>query len=240
MPSPAPMLSSAYAATRKSAPSGGGDAPSDPMNTAAYYADIRDCLPRRAALVKTLPPGRMGRMMAYRDDGDRLRCLAAWVLLARLLGRDGRLPESRISLSPYGKPALDHGPCFNLSHSGDFVLLAVCESDVGADLERWEAEDHDAMARAGFHADELGRAGGDVSPKAFYARWTAKESFLKMEGVGLGRNPAAIILRMHGDGALVEGRPDARIRVYDDLEGYTAAVCACAPLPDRLVRVDLG
>ncbi len=135
---------------------------------------------------------------------------------ARLAYRDG----------PNGKPALEAGPRFSLSHSGGLALCAVAaDRDVGIDVEQLRAvpEADDIVARL-FSAPERRdyqalkqRAPG----RAFLRVWTRKEALLKAEGVGFS------------DEDLVRREPDrVRWEIHDleAVEGYLAAV-AVARVP---------
>lgn len=210
-----------------------------------YYADIRDCLARRDALERTLPPGRAGRMRAYLRDDDRLRCLAGWLLMARVLGNGGVLDETELVTGPHGKPYLEGGPLFSLSHSGWYVLLAVGDADispeigpeVGADIEVWRDDDYTALGAVAFHPSERDR---NMDARRFFELWAAKESYLKWLGTGLSREPSSFAVTLRGRTGRIEERPDLRLRLYDAVPGYSIAVCSAAPPPARCVMTRLG
>ncbi|RJQ73889.1 MAG: 4'-phosphopantetheinyl transferase superfamily protein [Desulfobacteraceae bacterium] len=113
-------------------------------------------------------------------------------ILARYIGC---LPQQiAFSSNAYGKPALA-GPAdaedirFNLAHSRDAVLVALCRShEVGVDLEYMRALDdlHHIIGRS-FSAKErqyLDSLPADQVQRAFFLYWTLKEAFIK--GIGLG------------------------------------------------------
>jgi len=106
-----------------------------------------------------------------REPGGRSASLAGiWLALegaARLRGRPADVASLRFSTG--GKPCLEGGPYFSISHSLRHVAAAVCESvEIGFDLE------------------EVGTGPGDSSkgPKKLQ-RWTATEAILKAAGLGL-------------------------------------------------------
>lgn len=90
----------------------------------------------------------------------------------------------------HGKPEARGGPAFNVSHSGDVVLVAIAAAGrVGVDVEHArELRDMESLARSTFRAEEtaavLGAPEGDRR-SAFYRVWTRKEAILKALGVGL-------------------------------------------------------
>lgn len=144
-------------------------------------------------LHQTLSEEEKERAERFHFPADRDRYITAHGSLRDVLGRYlGCAPEElTFSENPYGKPALnDHRLEFNLSHSGDFVLLAVTrERKVGIDVERIRLESSSsAIARRYFSRAEV--AGLESLPlkqreKAFFTCWTRKEAYIKAQGMGL-------------------------------------------------------
>ena len=78
------------------------------------------------------------------------------------------------------------------SHSGEYVVCAVSEKDVGVDLER----DPTGESPPGAHADgaEAAVAGKSAKPErdeGFLRLWTLKESWIKCRG---GRLIGSIVM----------------------------------------------
>ena len=138
------------------------------------------------ALLALAGPERRTRAERCRRMEDGLRCLAAEALLRRALpGAD----LSRLAREPGGKPCLP-GVCFNLSHSGPWVALALGQSTLGVDVETPRpGRKVEALTRRYFSlreqafvlAPETGRE------DRFLQVWTGKESWLKYLGTGLDR-----------------------------------------------------
>ncbi|MDR2745559.1 MAG: 4'-phosphopantetheinyl transferase superfamily protein [Desulfovibrio sp.] len=189
-------------------------------------------------LEQSLPPMRARRMRSYRKPADRLHCLAGWLLLARVLG--GGLDEFLLEYSPHGKPFLRNGPEFSLSHSGDFVLLAIGDASVGADIEQWRDENHASLARAAFHPDEFAALDAADMPRQFYELWVLKESYLKMRGLGLGLDPASFCLRGAREAVFPVGGTRLFFKRYRDMPGYSVAICSVQTgWPDRVTFIAL-
>lgn len=119
---------------------------------------------------------------------DGIRILAAEALLRDLLKKhlgDGDYP---VRPGPGGKPELVgcRDFCFNLSHSGQWVVLAYDTQPVGVDVEQVSktARLRDLAVRF-FTIEEQQYAA--ASPEHFFRIWTAKESYLKYLGTGLTR-----------------------------------------------------
>ena len=101
------------------------------------------------------------------------------------------ISESSISALPI--------PFFNLSHSNDFVMLAISNTPVGCDIERL----HKAiLSHHVFHPQELSRLRslpeGDARNHEFLRLWTAKEAFLKAIGTGIDENASSYDLSSGG------------------------------------------
>lgn len=96
----------------------------------------------------------------------------------------------RYDYGPMGKPYLrDMSLSFNLSHSGEYVLCALSEREIGADIQRREGHDMDRLARRFFHERERERleqmeTAGERE-EYFYRLWTRKEAYGKLTGKGI-------------------------------------------------------
>lgn len=119
--------------------------------------------------------------------------------LRRVLSRylDLAPAEIQLAIGEHGKPRLaqdHHRLAFNLTHSGDVVLVAVsCGREVGVDVER-EKPGRDLIALAERALDPAAAAAvraadGEKRTHVFYDLWTRHEARLKCLGIGLGRPP---------------------------------------------------
>ena len=122
---------------------------------------------------------------------DRLRCVAAGALLRyavfRVLGRQA----FEVEAPPMKKPRLKDTPDFhfNLSHCGQWAVIAYDSAPVGIDVEQivWDSGKEKIVCRF-FAEDEqeyVFDGGEQSSAERFFQIWTAKESYLKYLGTGL-------------------------------------------------------
>ncbi|WP_405581274.1 4'-phosphopantetheinyl transferase family protein [Streptomyces sp. NBC_01190] len=86
---------------------------------------------------------------------------------------------------------------FSVSHTGDWLLLAVVGAGlVGADLDHLDpARDADGLAALTLtpaERDAYARLPGDARPAAFLDAWVRKEAAMKLTGHGLSAPPASI------------------------------------------------
>lgn len=148
---------------------------------------------------RVLAPDERERATRFRTDRDRDRYVAARCLLRRILaGYLGCDPhEVRLRYGPTGKPELDEPWCgsgiaFNLSHTGDRVLVALARGRrVGIDMETVRPVP-DAARIAGRVFPPTEHAGWLALPEGereagFVARWARLEAAAKLEGEGVWR-----------------------------------------------------
>lgn len=149
-----------------------------------------------ADLRQILSPDERERADRFHFEADRRRAVIGRGYLRLLLGRILDLPPNklRFEYDEFGKPGLipkHRLPLqFNVSHSGDLILIAITMGRaVGVDVERIRADlDPDEIAARFFSADEckiLASLAGPHRYKAFFTCWTRKEAYLKAKGVGL-------------------------------------------------------
>jgi 4'-phosphopantetheinyl transferase len=190
-----------------------------------YLADIRKIAPRAHALMEKVSaryPDRARKILKYAREEDRMRSLAAGLLLEYALGAR---KAGTVFIGECGKPRVEGGPHFNISHSGDYVLLAVSDTPIGIDIEMWTDEDCAALADAAFHEDERAMLGHSPSVRSFFDLWTLKESYIKMLGTGLSTDTKSFKVIIEGDAARIDTDPDVRLHLSHILEGYSVAVC---------------
>ena len=126
----------------------------------------------------------------YRFEDDRKRAAMSRylrrVVLAKYASCDPH--DLRFTRAEEGKPALaGGGPQFNISHSGERVVLAVADEPIGVDIEgpRTVSDARELAARF-FAAEERQRVETAADVQAtFLEIWTAKEAVIKATGRGL-------------------------------------------------------
>jgi 4'-phosphopantetheinyl transferase len=183
-----------------------------------------------------LPPGRRARALRYLREEDRLRCLAAGLLLRRVLGvrEDGQIAEG-----PHGKPMLTgKGPQFNLSHSGDYAVLATGDCPNGVDIERTERTKALA-AKYCMTPEEYALFTRTDTPEEFFCTlWTGKESVMKATGLGMRLAPQSFSLLPLEAGSYVIRDERWFVGWQKPDDGYIIALASQEPARDaELVRL---
>ena len=151
---------------------------------------------------------------------DKQRCLVAGLLLRHALGE----AAARLQFTEKGKPWLPEGPCFNLSHSGEWVVLACSEHELGVDIEKLGEYKEKLARRCCTEEELLWLENRDKSD--FFRLWTGKEAVMKATGLGLALPARSFsVLPLDNAPHVVSGRC-WYLRWYD-FPGY--ALCtACA------------
>jgi 4'-phosphopantetheinyl transferase len=142
----------------------------------------------------TLSADETERAARFHFDADRRRFILAHACLRDILSRYLHCEPGHIifSTNEYGKPVLTpHNSLdFNLSHSGDYVLIAVAlERKVGVDVEHFRLNlEHEKIARRSFSRveyEEVSAIPHEQKVIAFFNCWTRKEAYIKAHGWGL-------------------------------------------------------
>jgi 4'-phosphopantetheinyl transferase len=150
-----------------------------------------------AALGRTLNDDERDRARRFYFDRDRNAFTAARGALRTLAGSYTAHPPERLvfGYQAKGKPYLTAPPGdlrFNLSHSGDYALLAFTRGrELGVDVERRRPmDDLIAVARTAFSPEEYATLTSLPSREhavAFFACWSRKEAFIKTTGEGVSQ-----------------------------------------------------
>ena len=182
------------------------------------------------------------RAHADRISTPRLRkdAVASRGILRLVLGRYLQVSPADVVLvqSSTGKPALSpaHGSTlrFNVSHSGDVLILAMANGrEVGVDVEEIRPlDDLDALARRFLSPrqyQEVSRLPREERVPAVYELWVAKEAWLKAHGFGLSVDPRDLDFsakRLNDSFRLIRQNVPSIIRLVSILPGYACAVTA--------------
>lgn len=124
----------------------------------------------------------------FRLLADIERFSTARVILKLLLKNlsGACIDEIVLELSKNGKPSFRNVE-FNLTHSGEYVLIAISNKPVGIDIEIPENNfDFSTILAHSFGSDEINYINkSDDRRECFLTLWTRKEALLKATGEGL-------------------------------------------------------
>lgn len=105
----------------------------------------------------------------------------------------GFVEDAQIGKNALGKPFFINYPScyFNISHSGEHIVIAIADSTVGVDIEI--IDKYDSKIRERFFSKEeqkyvLDAEDNKVVISRFFKIWTMKEAYVKYTGEGLKRS----------------------------------------------------
>jgi 4'-phosphopantetheinyl transferase len=188
-------------------------------------------------LLESLPERLGSEITRYKAFKDQKLRLAARLMIQRYL---------QVNAYPVGlegwergeenKPFIKGGPSFNISHSGNLVVVSFAKTEVGIDLEEEKQMDMTSMS-AYFHPEELEYI-GTQSPDLprFYNLWVRKEAFLKALGTG-------VMGDLIGKNCLKNTIPDGNkawsIQNIGVGRGYHCAICSSdAPMEVKITHIE--
>ena len=149
-----------------------------------FLADIRSVKPEH---INEISSERAKKAERLRMSDDKKRCIAGGLLINRFLDGAG------ISENEFGKPVADNGMYFNISHSGDYVLFALSDSEIGCDIERMHYVNAERTGKIVFCESEMQKIITATDRlRAFFDLWTRKESLLKCIGEGFHRKAKSV------------------------------------------------
>ena len=196
-----------------------------------------------AAAYEAAPLWRREKADRCRMQRDKCLSLGAGLLLGEALRNAGYEAPSAVTYGENGKPFLADIPLsFSLSHSGEWVVCALADREVGCDVERVRPV-RTAVAGRYFRPEEAATIAAAPTPDERYDRffryWTLKESFVKALGSGL-RLPLSAFTIILGDPPTVAQSVDPRefcLFEVTGIPGCRCALCAEAPADPPLLRI---
>lgn len=126
-----------------------------------------------------IPKEQLKRVNTYKSLKAKTEALSGTTLLREVLIEKG-INNPVFTHNKFGKPYLkDHTYYFNISHSYDYVSLAVANKEIGIDIELIDKK----AARVKRKFTNLTTTGDEAD---FYTKlWVLKEGFMKWLGVGM-------------------------------------------------------
>jgi len=159
------------------------------QNSIIFYTKLHiNFFIERQSFIKKLPQEILAIASNFVQEKDKMAFLMGRYLIERQLKKyvNGDLWE-QIGVDSYGKPYLkSNNIYFNLSHSGEWVVLAISEKyKIGIDIEKIDTINYYNFENC-FNSQEWKNIinSNNIIHK-FYKYWTWKESIIKADGRGL-------------------------------------------------------
>lgn len=141
-----------------------------------YTIDINTAFHHKKTLLEKINDQQKEKALKYKNELDQVRSLASSYLI-------NKLSKEPLLFNDMGKPFFEKGPFFNVSHSGQYIVMAVSNKDIGVDIEENKEIDMSPLIRIFNEAEaKMIKEHAD-----FYYLWCAKESLIKCIGSSINR-----------------------------------------------------
>ena len=203
---------------------------------AIHLIEKKEFIQIKQSLISKLPDSSREIINKFKRPSDLQRSLLGDLLSRTILCDKLKLPTDQIIIgkSLKGKPYIKN--CndlfFNISHSGDWVVVAFSDSEVGIDVEKIRPVNYRIAERffSNIEFFELDKKTGKEKLNYFFDLWTLKESYLKLLGKGLTKALSSFTIINSGNSFLLQGDKSEIAKVffkqyYIDTE-YKLSVCS--------------
>lgn len=178
---------------------------------------------------------RIGRFRIYED---KLRSLFGEAVAKNELSKKLKcdIKDIEFEKNKYGKLKVkgNNDIYFNISHSGDYAIVGISDSEIGIDIEIYKGAKHEVvdLAKRYYTEDEYNWIlSFDEAEriKAFYKIWTLKESYVKFVGKGLSISLSSFTFAFDGSNISLkkdnEVFNDVQFKTYDIEDSYMMSIC---------------
>lgn len=166
-----------------------------------------------------LPESLQSKIDSFRFVADKQRSLMGNLIVRQFYAKTLNLNPMKIEFdyNEHEKPSLKNHPKahFNISHSGDYVVVAFSDCPVGVDIEKNKGN-RLKVAKRFFTREELDDLFAFSEEKEqieyFYQLWTLKESYMKTIGKGISMSLSSFSFKKF--------HTDFRLRYSSEDMGY--------------------
>ena len=154
------------------------------MNEVYLYITNLNYIHENEDMIKSfILPLDLEKAKRYKMQDDYLRKLASSYLIKKYTGKDP------LYYNQYGKP-YKKNICFNVSHSGNYIVLAVSNKEIGIDIEILKDYGLDFVHKI-LNEDEIKL----LDTYHFINFWTAKEAIIKSLGETFPKDIKTLIIK---------------------------------------------
>ena len=187
------------------------------------FENLQLCDPEwLAEKTKNLPLWRLQKAQALKKQEDKIRSVAAFLLLERALQDLGISPVPEFAYEEFGKPYLPGYPVhFSLSHTKNAVACAISDRPIGVDVQEKMKYSSRLSQRICSDTERTALENAEDKGLVLTALWTKKEALAKCSGKGLGEKFSSLeegVFTLHRPGyclSVTEENP--RICILNEL-----------------------
>ena len=125
---------------------------------------------------------RREQALKYKHTFGQFCCLKSWLMLFDDVEMS-RYQDLEWKYNEHGKPYLEGGPYFSISHCKAGIAVAIDDAPIGIDIETIRHANEDLVERTMKEKERLGIK--ELGMREFTRLWTQKEAIVKAEGTGI-------------------------------------------------------
>ena len=156
--------------------------------TYRIFHDMTQCTELEVArLLPLVSEQRRQQALAYNHLFGQYCCLKSYEILMELLAFTPYTLHHtpHFLYNEYGRPFIEDGPSFSISHCKYGIAVAISENPIGIDIEHLRTAKPELVART-MNEQEQEQIWQATNPDwAFTQLWTQKEAVLKLKGTGI-------------------------------------------------------
>ncbi|MCQ2310251.1 MAG: 4'-phosphopantetheinyl transferase superfamily protein [Paludibacteraceae bacterium] len=172
--------------------------------------DMVQCTDERVnELLPLVSEQRREYALRYKHTFGRFCALQSWLMVEHLTGS-----SADWSYNQYGKPYIDGGLDFSLSHCKRAIAVAVDNCPIGIDVESIRHVDDALIARTMNEAERAMIHEAQDTARMFTRLWTRKEAYLKWKGTGIADDLQQVLNGVEEQGFMTIERDDYIVSIY--------------------------
>lgn len=125
---------------------------------------------------------RREQALKYKHTFGQFCCLKSWLMLYDFVEMS-RYRDLEWKYNEHGKPYIEGGPYFSISHCKAGIAVAIDDQPIGIDIETIRHANEDLVERTMNEKERLGIR--ELGMREFTRLWTQKEAIVKAEGTGI-------------------------------------------------------
>ncbi len=141
-----------------------------------------------ARLLPQVSAQRIEQALRYSHTFGQYTCLKSYCMLVELLRKHGLLQAGELpdfAYNEYGKPYIEGGVEFSISHCKQGILVAIDRQPIGVDIEGIRSANEALIRRTMNESERACIDAAERSDIAFIRLWTQKEAVVKQRGTGI-------------------------------------------------------
>lgn len=155
----------------------------------SLFDDMVQCTEAEVGrLLSLVSEQRREQALRYTHTLGRYTCLKSYSLLVELLRQHGLLRENELpdfEYNEYGKPYIEGGVEFSISHCKQGILVAIDQCPIGVDIEGFRPVNKALIRRTMNETERAYIDAAECPDIAFTHLWTRKEAVVKQRGTGI-------------------------------------------------------